>query len=100
MPASRRRKALPDVVDHVAIGINHTDLRHVAPGELFLAARLAQHILDAEHRGRAVVGPREKRCARRGREPVTGAEIVHRLSRTASAGVVPGWAETPCTPHI
>jgi hypothetical protein len=94
MPASRGSEALPDVIDDVAVGIDHADVRHLAPGELLLAARLAQHVLDAKHRGCAMVGAGEKRRARHESEPVTGAEIVHRLSRMASAGEARRWVET------
>ena len=94
MPAPRRGESLPDVIDDVAVGIDHADLRHVAPGELLLAARLAQHVLDAEHRRGAVIGAGEERRAPLGPERVTGAEIVHELSRMASAGAVRCWVET------
>ena len=94
MPAPRRGEFLPHVIDDVAVGIDHADLRHLAPGKLLLAARLAQHVLDAEHRRGAMIAAGEERRARAGPERVAGAEIVHELSRMASARGVCGWVET------
>ncbi len=94
MPAPRRGESLPDVIDDVAVGIDHTDLRHVAPGKLLLAARFAQHVFHAEHRRGGMIAAGEERRAPLGPERVAGAEIVHELSRMASARGVCGWVET------
>ena len=93
LPAPRRGKFLPHVIDDVAVGIDHADLRHMAPDKLFLAA-LRAACFDTEHRRGGMIAAGEERRTSFGPERVTGTEIVHELSRMASARGVCGRVET------